>query len=373
MPFSSSNIDACREQWTRTLREIASESLDLCPDFPAVTERWEAWWRFEADRPLLCATVHGEGFPGGGKCYDLLADFDRWLAKRRSQVEHITWYDAAIPNLRVELGPVAMAAFIGCPLHLAPEEDTTWQEPILADWNDQTAFELDPDNPWVRLAIDLTRVIAKDAAGRYVVTLPDLTGSIDTLANMRGPENLLLDLYDYPERVKAAVDRLVDAWETVFSSLYDTVLSAGAGTMQWLLAWSNTPYTLPTCDFSFSIGSEQFKEFCLPSLTEQARRAGRCLFHLDGEGASKHAEALAATPEISAVQYTPNANAPSALAKLEMFKMLQEAGKPIMVIAPLEELPALVDELDPRGVAFYCPALHDRAAAEWAMETVGAS
>ena len=80
--------------------------------------------------------------------------------------------------------------------------------------------------------------------------------------------------------------------------------------IQWLGCWSPVPYTLPTCDFNYMISPAQFAEFCLPSLREQARRAGRCVFHLDGPGASRHAPALAAEPAITAIQYTPGAGTP---------------------------------------------------------------
>lgn len=127
----TTSIDAGRERWSRQLQDIASEPLERCPRFPEVAERWEAWWRFEADRPLLCASVSGPGFPRGGKCVDKLDEPEAWLETRRRQVEHTHWYDAAIPNTRVDVGPVALAAFLGAPLHVAPAEQTAWQDPII--------------------------------------------------------------------------------------------------------------------------------------------------------------------------------------------------------------------------------------------------
>lgn len=354
------------------MRKIASQPLSLCPDFPAIAERWEAWWRFESDRPLLCASVPEADFPGGGKCLDKIDDPAAWLAVRRKQIERTRWYDAEIPNTRIDIGPVAPAAFVGAPLHLAPSEQTSWQDPIIEDWSHPPELAFHPENIWFQRVMELTRVVAEDAAGDYMVTLPDLSGAIDAVANLRGPERLLMDLYDEPEAVKAAADRMVDVWEAAFSHLYDTILGAGAGTVQWLMPWSHTPYTLPTCDFNFSIGPGQFAEFCLPSLREQARRAGRCVFHLDGPSAAKHAEALAHTPEITAVQYTPGVGTPSALEKLDMFKMLQAAGKPLVVVPVVDELPKLVEALDPRGVMFLIHGV-DAATADWAMNVVGAA
>ncbi|RPI60117.1 MAG: hypothetical protein EHM48_07775 [Planctomycetaceae bacterium] len=120
------------------------------------------------------------------------------------------------------------------------------------------------------------------------------------------------------------------------------------------------------------ISKEQFQTFCLPSLARQARIAGRCVVHVDGPGASKHAEALAANPDISALQYTCGAGTPSALAKLDMFKLIQSYRKPIVVNCPLEEVPQLVEKLDHRGLAIRPEWVPDMNAAAELLKVVGA-
>jgi len=69
---------------------------------------------------------------------------------------------------------------------------------------------------------------------------------------------------------------VVDAWEHVYCQMYDESLSRGTGIIQWVSAWSETPVTVPTCDFNALIGVRDFADVCMPSLEEQARRAGRC-------------------------------------------------------------------------------------------------
>ena len=120
---------------------------------------------------------------------------------------------------------------------------------------------------------------------------------------------------------------------------------------RWWNFSADRPFTIPTCDFTALIGSDDFKECCLPSLHRQAEIAGRLLFHLDGPQAARHAPTLAAQPWITAVQYTPGAGTPSALAKLDLFRSLQAAGKPVLVITPKEEVAQLARSLDPRATA----------------------
>ena len=346
----SANYAARHAIWCERLATVSRAPLALAPDFPAVARRWEAWWRFEADRPLLVAAVPKRLDIRWDKAFDLLEKPAEWLNVRRLQVENLHWVDATVPSIRVDLGPVVTGAFLGAPLHFAAAEQTSWESPIIEDWDDSAVPDPDPENHWLKVALALARVTAADAAGRYLVSMPDLSGAVDVLANMRGTERLLMDLYDHAEEVERAAERVVPAWKLAFAALYEEITAAGAAVTSWLHAWSDVPYTVPTCDFNFMLSPAQFRRFCLPSLVLQAQLAGRCLFHLDGPGASRHAEALAAEPAITAIQYTPGAGTPSALAKVEMLRMLQAARKPLVVCCPKSEVSALVDLLDHRGV-----------------------
>jgi hypothetical protein len=324
--------------------------LEFCPDFPERVARWEAWWRFRADRPLVCISAVRRHDLRWDKAFDLLERPDEWLTVRRAQLEHTHWAGDDAPSIRVDIGPVATAAFVGAPLHFSREDNTAWQTPIVASWDSPPPLALDPANRWYRAVLALLKRTAEDAAGRYVVMMPDYSGAVDMLANLRGAENLLLDLHDRRQDAIAAADRLVDAWETTYRQTNAVLDAAGAAMTTWIGALSRAPYTLPTCDFNYMIGPQDFAEVCLPSLREQARRAGRCALHVDGPGAARHARAIAAAPEIGAVQFTPGAATPSALPWIGMFREWQQAGKPVIVNCPAGEALEIARSLDPRGL-----------------------
>ncbi len=44
-----------RGDWQKAMERIQSAPLALCPSFPEVAERWNDWWAFKADRPLIVA------------------------------------------------------------------------------------------------------------------------------------------------------------------------------------------------------------------------------------------------------------------------------------------------------------------------------
>jgi len=351
MPESPQLIAAHRESWQESLSAIQSEPLTYCPEFPKITRKWNDWWAGKSEQPLIVVQVAKTDKIRWDKAFDLLEQPEEWLRVRRKQVEETYNAGEAIPSVRVDVGPVALAAFMGAPLHFAHEEQTTWQDPVIESWEDENPMRVDPDGRWLKQTLLLMERLAEDARGNYLVCLPDLTGAIDAIANMRTPAKLCFDLYENREAVLAASLRSVHAWETVFARMYDLVINKGAGPIQWVTSWSDSPYTLPTCDFNALIGPRDFDEVCMPSLKEQARRAGLCVIHLDGPDAARHAESLAKDPDITAVQYTPGAGTPSALAKLELFKMIQQHGTPLFIECPVSEVRQLAQKLDPTGVA----------------------
>ena len=362
--------DSWLEACAARLEAMGRQPLGLRPDFPEVAARWEAWWRFGADRPLLVGSAREAELSGAdaGPGFGLVDDPVGWTALHRRRVEHTYFAGDTVPAARVELGPVCQAAFVGAPLHLSEDESTSWQKPIIEDWRNRPSLALDPANRWYRTALALAKTCAEDAAGDYTVMLPDMGGAMDVLANLRDPQRLCMDLFENRDRVRDAAQDLVDVWDGSFAGLYEAVLDAGAGVMQWLGCWSNRPYFLATCDFNFLIGPDDFRDVCMPSLRAQAERAGRCVIHLDG--APRHVDALIEEPAITAIQYTPGDGTPSAIPHIPMYKRIQAAGKPVIVTLPAEEIDDVIRELDPRGVALRPSPVRSREAAEAMMATI---
>jgi len=364
--FSSDAVDA-------VLSDIARRPLEFCPNFPEMAERWEAWWRFEADRPLLWGTVPRPDVPplARGAGYSLLENPAAWLGFQRRRLTSRLAIGETLPSVRVEIGPVTLAALLGAPLHFADDEQTSWQDPIIDNWDVPPVFRLDPSNRWLRVLLKLLAITAADAAGRYVVTLPDLGGAVDALANLRRPDRLCLDLLENPEAVRKTALEITAIAEQTRDLFYKTVLKHGAGVVHWLGCWSNRPYAVPTCDFSFMISPEDFRATCWPSIHAQAALAVRAVYHLDS--VPRHAETLIEDPEITAIQFTPGDGTPSALAHLAMFKKIQAAGKPIIVTCPPDEIPELCRHLDRRGVVFRPTPLRSAQQAAALMKAVASA
>ena len=255
----------------------------------------------------------------------------------------------ALPNIRVDFGPVLLGGLVGADTEIGAGTNWTLAS-INDDWSNAPNWAIPEDNRLWRMLRTLTEMVASDAAGRYVVCTPDLGGSGDVLLNLRGATPLAMDVIDQPDRIVQAQIAMYPAWRRAFSELYATTTRHGAALFHWLCLWSNRPYVIPACDFGFMVGPQQFRDLFMPDIARQAETVGRAVFHLDGAGATRHIDALLEVDAIQAIQYTPGSGTPSALAWVEMFRVIQERGRSLLIITPPEEVLPLCDALNPEGL-----------------------
>lgn len=339
--------------WSAALQRVAANPLSHCAVFPRIAERFEAWWRHDMiDRPVFIAEANRNPARPITRRLDLLHDHDAWLEAKKADLAQTYCVGDAVPAIRIDLGPVALGPLIGAAHTFGA--DTSWTHAVIDDtWSNEPDWSIDEDGPVWRSLVALTRRVAEDAAGHYLLCTPDLGGSADLLLNLRGPDGLCMDVYESPDFVRQRLLAIYPAWHQAFTMLYRETLSRGAGLVHWHRLWSNVPYLIPACDFNFMIGPAHFNDVCLGDIARQVATVGRAVFHLDGPGAARHVDALLEVPMLEAIQFTPGEGAPSVMPWLDMFKRVQAAGRSLLVITPAAEVLDLCDALDPRGLAVW--------------------
>jgi hypothetical protein len=339
------------DEWARRLGEIAVQPLELCPEFPRITHRYEAWWAHEClDRPIFISTANTRPERPITRRLEVIEQPDAWFAAKYADMLQTHRVGDALPYIRADFGPVLLGGMLGGQVEFGA--DTTWTHPFIADdWHNAPDWHLHDDNRWWVLLQQLAERVAGDAKGRYLFCTPDLGGSADVLLNLRGSATLCMDVAEQPEQIEKAVNAIFPAWRRAYTRLYEIALGHGVGLIHWLGLWSNRPYMIPACDFNFMIGPRQFERLFLPDIARQAEAAGRAVFHLDGPGAARHIDALLECEAIQAIQFTPGAGTPSALAWVEMFRKIQRKGRSLLVICPAAEVLPLCAALRPEGLA----------------------
>ena len=339
------------EEWASQLQAIAAEPLELCPDFPRIARRFEAWWAHDClDRPIFIGAVNARPEREITRRLEVIEQPDAWFAMKYADMLQTHRVGDALPYIRADFGAVLLGGMLGARVEFGA--DTTWTHAFIDDdWSNAPDWSLRDDNHWWMLLQQLAERVAADARGRYLFCTPDLGGSADVLLNQRGSAALCLDAVERPGQIVQAVEAIYPSWRKAFTRLYQITLGHGSGLIHWLALWSNRPYMIPACDFNFMIGPSQFEHLFLPDIVHQAETAGRAVFHLDGPGAARHIDALLEVDALQAIHFTPGAGSPSALAWVEMFRKIQRKGRSLVVICPLAEVLDLCAALRPEGLA----------------------
>lgn len=347
-----------RGKWTAALRTVATQPLEFCPDFPRIAARHEAFWKGELDYPLLIGAVNADPSRPIRRRLELLHQPERWLTEKMLDMQQTHRVGDALPFIRADFGPVMLGGLFGARVEF--QSDTTWTHECIDDqWSGVPDWRIADDNPFWQQLQALLVLLAEDGAGRYLVCTPDLGGSGDVLLNLRGSRGLSLDVIDQPEKISEALQAIYPAWRQVFMMFYETVLKQGTGICHWHQLWSDEPYMIPACDFNALIGTHPFRSLFLPDIQRQAATVGRAIFHLDGPDAARHIDALLELDALQAIQYTPGAGTPSALAKVEMYQKIQARGKSVLVFCPFDEVLALCEQLEASRLGIVIEAPHD--------------
>ena len=329
---------------------------------PQGPERWRAvrqasaaWWRGEnRRRPLLRLTAPREAA-------EPQPEWDEWCLvrapdhlgesiRRYAGIAAGTYYAAeGLPHFNVNFAPGVLAPFYSGFLELG--QGTAWVERA-HEWEEFESFELklDAGNLWwarVKRATDLALEIG---AGELIPSVSDLGGVLDVLAALRGTDRLLTDLYDCPERVKAAGARLLEGWHRCFDELAAPMLERFGGTVdRWGFFSPGKHYPIQ-CDFAAMLSPEMFAEFVRPTLEAQAQRLDWVIYHLDGPGQLPHLDLLLGMNKLHAVQWVPGEGRPPSSDPqwYPLYRKIQATGRAVVMGLPPERLEQAFAELDPR-------------------------
>ncbi len=257
-----------------------------------------------------------------------------------------TYLGDAYPHHFVNLGPGALAAFMGC--RSVPMPQTIWQEPLIEDWSQAPPLVLQEDNPYWQAAQALTRESLAASGGRWMVSLTDIGGTLDITSYFRTPEVLCMDLVEHPDEVQRCEKAVLDAWFRVYDRLYEPISAEAGGACGWMGMWyPGRTYPLQ-CDFSCMISPEMFREFAFPWLRRTADRLDVAIYHLDGPGAIRHLDAICEISTVRGIQWVPGAGGTHAVADwLDLYRRILDHDRGIWMTCREDELELVFDRLDP--------------------------
>ncbi len=260
----------------------------------------------------------------------------------------------AFPAYDTQIGPGSLGVFLGAkPGFSAP---TVWYEPCIDEPDAVGAISFDPQNPWFGVHMALIDESLRRAGGEIPVTTPDLVENLDTLAALRGSEEVLQDLVDRPEWVLVRLEEINQAYFEVFDRIYPKIEFEGGNAFSSFRIWGPGKTAKLQCDCSCMISPAMFRCFVLPTLREQCQWLDSSLYHLDGTTAVQHLNALLEIDELDAIQWTPQAGMPPSgdAEWYDLYRRIREGGKSVQAlgVSPDRVLP-LLDAVGPEGMFIF--------------------
>ena len=262
----------------------------------------------------------------------------------------------AIPVIFPAFGVAAHAMYFGAKFKHMPE--TIWFEPIIKEPDieklvyDEAAFNTHKA---------FTSELAKRSKGLFFVGGNDNCGIIDALANLRGNEQLLFDLVENPEFVEAARDKITDVWKKTQGQFYDITKESneGGSSHSWMQTWSKGSHGQLQCDFSVMISPKNYERFVLPELEECTAFYDNSTYHFDGQEQIRHLDLLLSVKNLDNIQWTPVSGQPRTSEFIEVFQKIQKAGKGLVLIPELDEVPILLQNLSHKGLMIVVSGIKD--------------
>jgi hypothetical protein len=328
------------------------------PDWSDVQAAFTRWWAREGMVLYLTANSPAPRKPEPEPVRP--ADIPTvWLdpVYRRKQAEYALsrthFLAEAFPIFDTQIGPGSLSTFLGARPEFAA--DTVWYWPCITDPDTYGPIQFSPENnPWLDAHLALVDEGVKHAAGRYLVSIPDMIENLDTLASLRGDSPLMFDLIERPGWVIEKIAEINQAYFTAFDLIYQRVKGERGGSVfSAFRVWGPGKTAKLQCDISATISAKMYRKFVQPALQEQVGWLDYSLYHLDGTTCLQHVDPLLEIEGLNAIEWTPQAGRPGGGSPewFDLYRRIKAGGKGIQCVGVEdEEVLPLLDAVGPEGL-----------------------
>lgn len=318
-------------------------------------KRYEAFWNNEAYEH---AAAYITCWKPGAEPFETVELARQWedteyrAARAVYEAENTFYFGDGFASYFVNYGPGSLAACIGGSYRW--QEETVWfeNEQVIDQWENPPEPVLHENSKMYRMIDDLTQAMLKHK-NRLVISISDIGGIFDIMASLRRTQDLLMDLLEYPNEIKAYARKVCQAWKTYFLRYSNLLLQEQGCLSTWMPIYSEKSYFPIQCDFSAMISPDMFFEFVLPTLVEQTEFMDRSIYHLDGVGEIPHVDHLLSIPRLNAIQWTAGEGKAPLTDEtwFELYQKIQAGGKGLILLgAEPEGIEHLLKHIKTKGL-----------------------
>lgn len=276
----------------------------------------------------------------------------RRAATAAAHLSTIYYGGDAFPMFDAHLGPGGLATFLGAEPAFAP--DTVWYAPVIKEPDQHPPLTLDTNHPWFLKQKAVLQAGMETSGGRFLVAMPDLIENVDTLAALRGTQELMMDFIERPDWVRQRVGEINQAYFAAFDALLEVIQDPwGGNAFSAFYIWGPGKTAKVQCDLCAMISARMFADFAIPALAEQCAWLDYSLYHLDGTQAILHLDELLKIEALDAVEWTPQVSMPQGGDPMwyDLYRRVLAAGKNVQAIGvKSDEVIPLLDALGTNGL-----------------------
>jgi hypothetical protein len=189
--------------------------------------------------------------------------------------------------------------------------------------------------------------------GQYMLVPHMGNPTFDTLAQIRGTTNLLIDIAQNKPLVKEQMKKLGGLMREMYKEQIELISKDRSveGFINTYFAWSPGTMLGLEADEAVNISPSDYKEIILPDLMEIMAMVDYNMYHVDGTGYIKHLDILLDVPELKAIQWLPGAGHMELLQWVPLIQKIQAKKKPLVIYGSEAEVMEALKELKPEGLA----------------------
>lgn len=257
-----------------------------------------------------------------------------------------------LPIAHTDYGCVQLAACFGAEPGF--DDHTVWYKDCIEDPDDCPQLALTKEETWWIAYRRIMERVYEISNGDYLVGMPAFGSNLDVLAELRGTQKLLYDLFDRPDWVEQKLEDINQAFFVAFDDYYQHIqLADGSSAYAYFQIWGPGKVSQVQCDFAAMISPDMFREFVVPPLTRQCEWLDHSLFHLDGPSCICHLEHLLNILALDAIQWTPGAGQPGPGDQqwYGLYEQVLNAGKSVQILGvTIDEAKQILSTFGAKGI-----------------------
>jgi len=330
------------------------------PDWENTKKNYLAWWEHEyfgrcaiaINAPAKDAACFSPPMLPD-KIEDRWLDFDYLAAANEYKLKTTYYGGEAFPDWNPGFpGCDCLVTYLGADVTL--KEDTGWNEPMIADGeltdHDYNLLTIDKENKWRRFGREVRQLAVRESKGKCIPNIMAFGACGDTLAALRGTEQLLYDMLECPDYVRDFDQYLMRLWCEIYDEWHSITKDGAQGSTCWFSLWSPGKFYAAQNDFAYMISPKMFNEVFLPTIEMQTKYLDHTVYHVDGIGNFNHVGALLEVPRLQAIQILPGAGQPSPLYFMDILKKVQSAKRNLHISISPDEVKDALENLSARGL-----------------------